>query len=87
MDFADGGKIDTELYSAAWAALNSVAGAADGPASRTKPAKHAASPKNAEVLPAPAHRLRLPFDFIRSPFKSNLSENYRSGWTIPRPAA
>jgi hypothetical protein len=66
MDFAEGGKIDTVLYSAACGALSSVAGADDGPAIRINPTKDAARPLNAEVLSGLQDRsLRLCVDPIR----------------------
>jgi hypothetical protein len=48
-----------------------------------------AKPQKAGVLPALPGRARLPVDPIRHHISSqkNLGENYRSGFTMPRPAA
>src|SRR5882757_2977029 len=59
MDFAEGGKIDTVLYSAACGALNSAACAGNAAATGTSAARDMAKPQNAGVLPAPPDRCRL----------------------------
>jgi hypothetical protein len=52
MDFAVGGKIDTELYSAAIGALSSTANAGVGAAMGTSPNKDKAKPQARRVLPS-----------------------------------
>jgi hypothetical protein len=89
MDFVEGGKIDTVLYSAACGALNSTARAGNGAAIRIDPTKDTAKPQNAKLLPRLPDRTRLSASPIgrHTSSQKNLDENYRSGFTMPRPAA
>src|SRR6202158_1627339 len=58
MRCAEGGKIDTVLYSAACGALNSTANAGDGAAIRISPIRDMADAQDAGVLPALPARSR-----------------------------
>src|ERR1700681_4305368 len=64
MDFAEGGKIDTVLYSAATGALNSTASAGTGAAIGINPHRAMARLQNAEVLPRLPDRSRSPISPI-----------------------
>jgi hypothetical protein len=64
MRCAEGGKIDTVLYSAACGALNSAAYAGNEAEIRTSPITRMAKPQNPGVLPLP-DRFRLPLGLIR----------------------
>src|SRR6202048_709621 len=64
MDFAEGGKIDTVLYSAATGALNSTARAGTGAAIGINPHRAMARLQNAEVLPRLPDRSRSPISPI-----------------------
>src|SRR6266851_3943808 len=59
MDFAEGGKIDTVLYSAATGALNSTARAGIGAAIGINPDSAMAKPQNPKVSPRLPDRSRL----------------------------
>src|SRR6202171_2519655 len=64
MDFAEGGKIDTVLYSAATGALNSTASAGTGAAIGINPHRAMARLQNAKVLPRLPDRSRSPISPI-----------------------
>src|ERR1700730_10723450 len=64
MDFAEGGKIDTVLYSAATGALNSTARAGTGAAIGINPHRAMARLQNAKVLPRLPDRSRSPISPI-----------------------
>ena len=64
MDFALGGKIDTELYSAAIGALSSTANAGQGAATIVHPATAIAHRQNARILPDLPNRFRPLFGSI-----------------------
>src|SRR5450756_2013728 len=61
MRCADGGKIDTVLYSAACGALNSSECAGDDAPVRADPVRHRANPQSRRVLPGAPDRSRRPF--------------------------
>jgi hypothetical protein len=88
MRCAEGGKIDTVLYSASWGALNSSECAGNAAAVTTNPARAMAKPHNARVLLPPPYRSHLSLNPIATtlPIKKS-RENYRSAFTVPRPAA
>src|ERR1700687_4659663 len=65
MALAEGGKIDTVLYSASCGALNSTATAGNGAAIRINPIKYRAEPQKAGVLPVVLDRCRLSVSPIR----------------------
>jgi hypothetical protein len=89
MDLAEGGKIDTVLYSAATGALNSTARAGTAAAIRINPDRATARPQNARVLPRLPDRSRLSVNPIGRHISSQKKSrgNYRSGFAMPRPAA
>src|ERR1700676_4613936 len=58
MRCAEGGKIDTVLYTASCGALNCTAKAGAGAATGAKPIKNTAAAQNAGVLPRPPDRSR-----------------------------
>jgi hypothetical protein len=89
MDLAEGGKIETVLYSAACGSLNSSANAGNEAPIRIDPTNDTAQPQNVRVLLRMPDRFRLPVSPIgRRARKSKKSrENYRSGFAMPRPAA
>jgi hypothetical protein len=78
MDFAEGGKIDTVLYSAACGALNSTATAGNGAAIGINPTKDMAKPQNTKVLPALPDRSRL----FASPIRRHISSQKTPAKTI-----
>src|SRR3979411_694524 len=69
MDFADGGKIDTVVYSASIGALNSIARAGTGAPIRIHPITDMAKPQNARVLPRLPDRSRLSVSPIGPAFR------------------
>ena len=69
MEFAEGGKIDTVVYSASCGALNSIANAGSGAAIRINPIKLTAEAQNARILPPPPDRFRPSISPIRRHFQ------------------
>src|SRR5471030_2146915 len=86
MDLAEGGKIDTELYSSACGALSSRAQAGDTPASRHDPIPDMARPQSTGAHHGLPGRARLCVGSIRSVrWLKNPANNYRSILRVPRP--
>jgi hypothetical protein len=89
MRCADGGKIDTVLYSAACGALNSSEWTGTEAPNRAQPARARTYPHDREALRVPAdRRLRFVNPIAASvPARNKSHEKYLAGLMMPRQAA
>jgi hypothetical protein len=89
MDFAEGGKIDTVLYSAAIGALSSTARAGTGIAIRINPTTNIAMLQNAGGLPDTSNRSRPFVSLMRRHISShqNPAETIAAVWRCQDRAA